>query len=204
MLKIVVKTSTLLLAVCVLLSCANVDQIGPPQDETRTAITAVLKQWCTGYETEDIDAYMSTFWVEGFRYYSDMGTPDDPSDFVEFDDIREEKDSTIRVFAQFQDIEIELSDPPEITLNSERNRAEVRNHYRIQGFVADGESLEGGFTGWFAEGDNLFVFELRNAEWRIIGWIDEAYSNEKINLAAFPTDCFRPANPSKQGSRVIA
>ena len=35
--------------------------------------------------------------------------------------------------------------PPEIQLNTDRRRAEVRNHYRIQGFVADGSSLEGGF-----------------------------------------------------------
>ena len=182
MLKVVVKISTLLLAVFVLLSCGNVDQIDPPVDGKRETINAVLKQWRTGYENEDVEAYINTFWAEGFRYYSDLGTPDDTSDFVEFDDIRDERDSAIRVFARFQDLEIELSEPPEVTLNTERNRAEVRNHYRIQGFVADGTSLEGGFTGWFAEGDNLFIFELRNGEWRIMEWIDEAYSEERINL----------------------
>ena len=113
-----------------------------------------------------------------------MGTPDDATDDVKFDDIREERDSAIRVFSLYQDIEIELEEPPEVELNAERNRAEVRVHYRIQGFVADGVSLEGGYTGWYAEGDNLFIFELRNGEWRILEWIDEAFSEEKIELLA--------------------
>ena len=186
MFKIFAKAASLSLTILVtlsLLSCGDVDQVGRAQPQELGAINAVLKEWRTAYENEDVDAYINVFWEEGFRYYSDMGTPDDPSDFVEFDDIRDERDSAIRVFSRFQDLEIELSEPPEVTLNTERNRAEVRNHYRIQGFVADGESLEGGFTGWFAEGDNLFVFEFRDGEWRITEWIDEAFSEEKIQLS---------------------
>ena len=157
---------TVLMASC-LLSCGDVGTVGTPESQEIEAIEEALKVWRTGYETEDIDASMNVFWAEGFRYVSDMGTPDDAADDVTFDDIREERESAIRVFTLYQDIEIELEEPPEVELNAARDRAEVRVHYRIQGFVADGVSLEGGYTGWYAEGDNLFVFELRDGEWRI-------------------------------------
>ena len=186
MLKIFPKASSLFLTVVVtlsFLSCGDVEKVGAPRSQESGAIEAVLRAWRTGYETEDVDAYIDVFWPDGFRYVSDMGTPDDTTDDVTFDDIREERDSAIRVFSLYQDIEIELEEPPEIELNPERNRAEVRVHYRIQGFVADGVSLEGGYTGWYAEGDNLFIFELRDSEWRITEWIDEAYSEEQIEVA---------------------
>lgn len=166
-----------------LLSCGDVEKVGAPRSQELAEIEAVLRAWRTGYETEDVDAYINVFWADGFRYVSDMGTPDDTTDDVKFDDIREERESAIRVFSLYQDIEIELDEPPEVELNTERNRAEVRVHYRIQGFVADGVSLEGGFTGWYAEGDNLFIFELRDGEWRITEWIDEAFSKEQIEAA---------------------
>ena len=186
MFKIFPKAGSLFLTVVVTLSflgCGDVEKVGAPRSQEFAAIEAVLKAWRTGYETEDVDAYIDVFWADGFRYVSDMGTPDDATDDVIFDDIRDERDSAIRVFNLYQEIEIELEEPPEVELNAERNRAEVRAHYRIQGFVADGESLEGGYTGWYAEGDNLFIFELRDGEWRIKEWIDEAYSEEQIEAA---------------------
>lgn len=149
----------LLCGCCILTTgCGDVEKINSVPPEELRAINAVLKQWKEGYELEDIDTYIGTFWEKGFYYVSDMGTDGDKTDDLEFDDIRDERESAEHVFEQFQDIEIELSVPPEIELNKEQNRAEVRNHYRIQGFVADGESLEGGYTGWFAEGDNIFIF----------------------------------------------
>ena len=60
---------------------------------------------------------------------------------------------------------------------------EVRNHYRIQGFVLDGEAFVGEFTGWYAEGDNLFIFEKRDGEWRITEWHDESFNDEEIRIA---------------------
>ncbi len=190
MLNVFAKIIGLLLVLSLLTSCGDVDNIidpGPPRE--LVLINQVLKNWREGYQTEDLDRYMSAFWEDGFLYVSDMGTMDDKTDDVIFDDIRDERDSAKRVFDRFQDIEIELSEPPEIQLNTDRKRAEVRNHYRIQGFVADGDSLEGGYTGWFAEGNNVFTFELRGnkdsnqQEWRITEWIDEAYSNEQIRAA---------------------
>jgi hypothetical protein len=175
------KASCLLLLGLLLLSCGDADIIGQADPKVLAEISQVLKRWREGYENEDVETYMSAFWVDGFRWISDMGTEDDTTDDFEFDDIREERESAIRVFAKYQDIEIELEEPPQFQLDADQTRAEVRAHYRIQGFVADGESLDGGYTGWYAEGDNLFIFEYRNNEWRITEWIDEAYSKEKMN-----------------------
>ena len=180
MLRAFVKTSCLFVLLGVFLSCGDVDKLEEPQPAELAAINQVLKKWRDGYQNEDVETYMNAFWEKGFRYVSDMGTDNDKTDDVEFDDIRDERESAIRVFGRFQDIELEISEPPEIQLNTDRTTAEVRNHYRIQGFVADGESLEGGFTGWFAEGDNVFTFELRNGQWRITEWRDEAFSEEEI------------------------
>ena len=189
MLKVFAKITGLLLVFSLLASCGDVSSVTKVQSKELVLINQVLKNWREGYQSEDLDRYMSAFWEDGFLYVSDMGTDADKTDDVIFDDIRDERDSAQRVFARFQDIEIELSEPPEIQLNADRTRAEVRNHYRIQGFVADGDSLEGGYTGWFAEGNNVFTFELRTnedsdkQEWRITEWRDEAFSEEQIRAA---------------------
>ena len=189
MLKVFAKIIGLLLVFSLLTSCGDVGSVTKVQSKELVLINQVLKNWREGYQSEDLDMYMSAFWEDGFLYVSDMGTIDDKTDDVIFDDIRAERDSAKHVFDRFQDIEIELSEPPEIQLNTDRTRAEVRNHYRIQGFVADGDSLEGGYTGWFAEGNNIFTFELRKddgsdtQEWRITEWKDEAFSEEQIRAA---------------------
>jgi hypothetical protein len=115
-----------------------------------------------------------------------MGTPEDKTDDIEFNDIRKERESAVKVFEKYQDIEIEISEPPVVTFNEEQTEAEVRNHYKLQVFVADGTSLDGGYTGLYAEGDNVFTFEKREngsneEEWRITVWRDEAFSPEEIN-----------------------
>ena len=189
MLKVCAKITGVLLVFSFLTSCGDVSSVTKVQSKELVLINQVLKNWREGYQSEDLDMYMSAFWEDGFLYVSDMGTKEDKTDDVVFDDIRDERDAAKRVFDRFQDIEIELSEPPEVQLNTDRTRAEVRNHYRIQGFVADGDSLEGGYTGWFAEGNNVFIFELRKnkdsdkQEWRITEWNDEAYSEEQIRAA---------------------
>ena len=177
------KISGLFILLFCFTGCGDVDKFNATLPEDRLAINGVLKRWREGYETEDIEMYMNTYWAQGFRYVSDMGTDGDKTDDLIFDDIRDERDSAIRVFRKYQDIEIELSKPPEVQMNKEGDEAEVRNHYRIQGFVADGESLEGGYTGWFAEGDSLFIFQKRDEEWRITEWHDEAFNDEEIRVA---------------------
>ena len=184
MLKGFARAGCSLIVFALVFSCGDVEEIGQVQPEEYAAINKVLKQWREGYENEDVELYMNVYWKDGFLYVSDMGTDDDTTDDVIFDNWDDERESAIRVFTRFQDIEIELSEPPEIDfLNEENTRAEVNNHYRIQGFVASGESLDGGFTGWFAEGNNRFIFESRGGVWRIEEWHDEAFSEEEIRLA---------------------
>ena len=169
--------------------CGDVEKPGD-QDPVVQSINAILRdRWMKGYMSEDIDLYLSAYWAEGFLYQSDMGTDSDPTDDVIFDDITLERDSALRIFQKFQDIEIEVSEPPEVKpLNDAKTRYEVRNHYRIQFIVTEG-TLEGGFTGAFAEGDNIFVFEKRvNAsttkeEWRVVEWRDLAFTPDEIKAA---------------------
>ncbi len=177
------KISSLLILTICFIGCGDADKVNQVPPEELLEINRVLERWREGYQLEDVDTYMSAFWEEGFLYVSDMGTDGDKTDDVEFDDIRQERDAAIRVFSRFQDIEIELSLPPEIIINREGNQAEVRNHYRIQLFIADGETLEGGYSGVYAEGDNLFLFEKRKDEWRIVEWHDEAFDDEEIRIA---------------------
>ena len=145
-------------------------------------VSEVLEQWREGYENKDIEMYISVFWEKGFLYTSDMGTDDTTDDLV-FNDLQTEKESAMGVFARFQDIEIGIHIPSTIELNQTRDRAEVKIHYRVQGFVLSGEHLEGGYIGWFGEGDALFIFELRAGEWRITEWHDEEFSEEDIRAA---------------------
>ena len=165
------------------MGCGDAEIANPILPGELLQINKALDRWRQGYETEDVNAYIDTFWEEGFLYVSDWGTDGDKTDDLEFDDIRQERDAAIRVFEKFQDIEIELSVPPEISMNEDGTRAEVRNHYRIQLFISDGHSIEGGFSGVYAEGDNLFIFEKRNDEWRIAEWHDEAFNEEEIRIA---------------------
>jgi hypothetical protein len=170
-------------------ACGDVDK-PTEQDPVLNEINEVLRdRWQRGYMTEDVDLYMSAYWAEGFLYISDLGTDVDPTDDVIFDDITLERDAAIRVFERFQEIEIEISEPPEIEpLNEEKTRYEVRNHYRVQ-FIVTAGTLEGGFTGAFAEGDSIFVFEKRfnsetnQDEWRIVEWRDDAFSESEIRAA---------------------
>ncbi len=182
-----------LLLLSILFNACNTDlspvepdksDIVPPDDFL--AINNVLNRWREGYEIGDIETYMSAYWSEGFRYVGDMGTEGDKTDDTEFDDIREERDAADKVFSEFQDINIQLSSPPEISIDMDKTRSEVRTHYRIQGSVAAGELFQGEFTGWFAEGDNLFIFEKRDGEWRIVEWYDEAYKAEEILIENEP------------------
>lgn len=167
-------------------SCGDVDEIAEPSPDL-TEISNVLKnRWRDGYMNEDVDLYISAYWENGFYYVSDMGTQADKTDDVEFIDIRQEREAAVKVFNTYQDIEIELSEPPEVTFSEDQNKAEVRNHYKLQVFVADGTSLDGGYTGLYAEGDNIFSFEKRENgdgkdEWRITAWRDEAFSPDEIN-----------------------
>lgn len=182
--------SFLALAVVVLLGCGDVEPITKPPPPEVAEISAVLKdRWKQGYETEDLELYMSSFWKEGYFYWSDYATDNNVADDVIFDKWEEERDSAIRVFKNYRDIELEISEPPEVKiLNEEKTRAEVRDHYKIQFYVPEGTSLPGGYEAYYAEGDNTFIFDYRDAgsgkfEWRITEWRQNEYTPEEIENA---------------------
>ena len=60
--------------------------VKPNVDPIQDAIDGVLDRMREGYEKEDLDLYLSAFWVDGFRYISDMATPEDRFDDVIFND----------------------------------------------------------------------------------------------------------------------
>jgi len=160
------------------------------QDPTVVKINAVLTDRLKrGYETEDLELYMSSFWTEGYFYWSDMATDNNVGDDVVFEDWEQERDSAIRVFEDFRNIELEMSEPPEVNiLNEDGTKAEVRNHYQIQLYVPEGTSLPGGYEAFYAEGDNIFIFdfgenESGQREWRITEWRQNEYSIEEIKAA---------------------
>ena len=160
------------------------------------AIDGVLERLREGYENENLELYLSAFWMEGFEYTSDMGTFADPFDDVIFEELKDEGKSAARIFAMYRDIELELSFPAQI-INAVPKKVEAFNHYRIQGFANEGHVLEGGFLGWFAEGQNKFTFELRQGEWRITKWIDKAFDAEMIRAG------INRAPAAKPGGKLI-
>ena len=145
-----------------------------------------LTRWKTLYQSEDIDAYMSVFYA-GFTYEADMGTPNNSNDDVKWG-YWDERESALRVFSLYQNIQIELDNPPKVKLNESRTRAEVRTHYRITAFVAEGVSLAGGRDGWYAEGEFVFVLERMlnrsGCRWKITHWFDKAINTRSIDKVA--------------------
>lgn len=179
----------LFLLSAIVAGCGDVEPITPPPPPEVAEISDVLKnRWKLGYETEDVELYISSFWKEGYFYWSDMATDGQIDDDVIFDDLQEERESAIRVFKNYRNIEIEISEPPEVKiLDEEKTKAEVRNHYKIQFFVPEGTSLPGGYNGYYAEGDNIFMFERKDNgngkdEWRITEWRQNEYSPEEIEV----------------------
>ena len=173
-----------------------VDPVEPDVQPIQDAIDGVLERMREGYEKEDIDLYLSAFWIDGFRYTSDMATPHDRFDDVIFDELKTEGESARRVFARFEDIGLQIFRPARI-VNAAPERIEAVTHYRVQAFANDGHALEGGFLPWYAEGDARFTFEFREEEWRITKWLDDAFNvqeilefNEgiKLEVAANPID----------------
>ena len=180
-------TSGFLFLAVMLIGCGDVKPITKPPPPEVAEISAVLKdRWKKGYETEDLELYLSSFWKEGYFYWSDMATDNDVSDDVIFDSWDQERDSAIKVFKNYRNIELEISEPPEVKiLNEEKTKAEVRNHYKIQFYVPEGTSLPGGYEAYYAEGDNIFIFDYRDNgngkwEWRITEWRQNEYTEEEI------------------------
>ena len=170
-----------------LIGCGDVEPVTAPPPPEVAEISNILKnRWKLGYETESLDLYLSSFWKEGFFYWSDMATQDNIGDDVSFDNWDQERNSAIKVFKNYRNIEIEISEPPEVKiLDDAKTKAEVRNHYKIQLYVPEGTSLPGGYEAYYAEGDQTFIFERRDngsgkMEWRITEWRQNEYNKEQI------------------------
>jgi len=176
--------------VAFLAGCGDVEPITEPPPPEVGEISSVLRdRWKQGYETEDLELYMSAFWKEGYFYWSDYATDDNIDDDIIFDSWEEERDSAIKVFKNYRNIELEISEPPEVKiLDEEKTKAEVRNHYKIQFYVPEGTSLPGGYEALYAEGDNTFLFEYKDdgtgkMEWRITEWKQNEYTEDEITNA---------------------
>jgi hypothetical protein len=180
-------TISSLFFIVILIGCGDVEPVQKPPPPEVAEISSVLRdRWKQGYETEDLELYMSSFWRDGYFYWSDMATDNKVDDDVIFDNLDEERDSAIRVFKNYRNIELEISEPPEVKIiDDNRTKAEVRNHFKIQFYVPEGTSLPGGYEAYYAEGDNTFIFDYRDngkgqKEWRITEWRMNEYTSEEI------------------------
>jgi hypothetical protein len=157
--------------------CGNGDDDALEAEIEQEIQHVITNRWQQGYILEDLLLYESAYWAEGFHYESNMGTPLDPSDDFVTDNLKDELECARVIFAQYQDIKIEIS-APVVKLMGD-TEALVQNHYKIQGFAENSVLTDGKHMGWYAEGDNEFTFEQRRAEsgaleWRIAQWFDRA------------------------------
>ena len=68
-------------------------------DQAQSMIESVIRdRWKKGYETYDIETYMSAIWEDEFFYTTDLGTPDDPSDDAILRGGQQERESANRIF----------------------------------------------------------------------------------------------------------
>ena len=62
----------ILLLLANFMGCGDADKVGEIPAEELLQISSVLDRWREGYETEDVNTYINTFWEDGFLYVSDM------------------------------------------------------------------------------------------------------------------------------------
>lgn len=137
-------------------------------DLERSVIESVIaNQWENSLETYDIEGYMSAIWEDEFFYVSDVGTPDNPDDDMIFRGGQQEREGTLKMFAQTQNIDLNLYKRGDIEFLSETLAMvdydyDLRLHYTQHG--------EGNPSGRM-----IFILERRdNGEWRILEWYDYA------------------------------
>jgi hypothetical protein len=73
------------------------------------AIRELFLTFERGYEEHDLEKYMSVFSDEEFEYFSDMATPDDPTDDVHFLENESERRSAERVFENYGNLALKLT-----------------------------------------------------------------------------------------------
>lgn len=89
-------------------------------DLERAVIESVIaNRWENSLETYDIEGYMSAIWEDEFFYVSDVGTPDNPDDDMIFRGGQQEREGTLKMFAQTQNINLNLYKRGDIEFLSE-------------------------------------------------------------------------------------
>ena len=136
-------------------------------DDKKLKILEVLdKYWKTGYEKGETETYMKAFWKEDFQHVLDDGNTT-----YDYD---KEEEAANRVFGKYKDIKMEvpeIQDPSSIEwLNEAETEAKVTNTYKIQFILKDKTSDQCVYEGYYAEGENTFIFNFRSNEWRITYW----------------------------------
>ena len=139
-----------------------------------TAINTVLTTFERGYEGRDVEQYMSVFSSKEYEYVSDMTTPDDPSDDIRLTGIKSERRAAVRVFNNYENIDLEITDP-EITING--STAQVKNEIKIVFVVFKKPNVP---ESYYAASSNLFFLKKFNGDWKIIRWQQHEVSAEEL------------------------
>ena len=72
MFKTFAKVSGVLILLILLvgfMGCGDADKVGEIPTEELLQISSVLDRWREGYETEDVNTYINTFWEDGFLMF---------------------------------------------------------------------------------------------------------------------------------------
>lgn len=146
-------------------------------EKEKSLVNSVIwDKWKRGYESCDVELYMSAIWEDDYFYTSDTGTPDDPSDDIIFRGGQQERESAARVFSQYADnIELNLFPRSDVEFLSDTiAMAEYDYELKISQMAAESK-----FEAFYAPGNMVIILERREdsegmSEWRILEWYDYA------------------------------
>jgi hypothetical protein len=154
-----------------------VDSEANHERESSLIQSVIWDQWKRGYETYDIERYMSAIWEDDFFYTSDIGTPDDPSDDAIIRGGQQERESAARVFSRFtKSIELNLSPRSDIEFLSDTI---AMAEYDYEAKFSRIPTPEDRFEMIYTSGKMTIILERRGnsgdtSEWRILEWYDHA------------------------------
>jgi RNA polymerase sigma-70 factor (ECF subfamily) len=147
-------------------------------DREKSLVESVLlDKYKRGYETYDVELYMSSIWEDDFFYTADNGTPDDPSDDIVYRGGQKEREGAIRVFNAFsKNITLNLSPKSDIEFLSD-TVAMVEYDYEAK--FSQPPSPGSKFETFVCLGTMILILENREnpagiGEWRILEWYDYA------------------------------
>ena len=153
------------------------EEQGEPQrsvEEVKSEIRSVIfDRFVQGYNTKDIDRYISAFWKDGFLFQV-VGDSESEFTLTDLDKVRENES---RVFGSYQYLNYTVSDL-NIEVDESMKRAKVICHTLLVGGGEERLSPYSVSSGEMrSEGISTFVMELRpyegHEEWRIKEWYFE-------------------------------